>query len=92
MSQQVEAHEAVQLGGRSRPKIRDIHKLVELYEQGYSSVQLAKMFNVTPQAIIQRLKQLNKARNRLQAQRVRRQRERGLYVAGGVNIGQENTV
>lgn len=67
-------------GGRSRPKIQ-LDEVIRLYEQGYSTIELAEKFNVTPPAIWQRLKMFGKNRNKSQAQRVRRQREKGRVVS-----------
>jgi transposase len=63
--------QALRYAGRGHPKIKNWDEIVKLYEQGYSSVELSKMFNVTPQSIIQYLKQLGKARNRHEAQKLR---------------------
>jgi transposase len=67
--------------GKGRPKITDVSRLVKLYEEGYSTIDLAKMFGVTPQAIWTRLRALNKTRNRSEAQRVRYQRK-GVKLSG----------
>jgi predicted DNA-binding protein YlxM (UPF0122 family) len=65
------------LGGRGRPKIRNPVEIYRLYELGYSTVELAEKFHVTPQAIWQRLKTAGKkTRDRSLAQRIRRRKEK----------------
>jgi len=68
----------VTLGGRSRPKIRQPNEVIKLYLKGYSTVELAKMFGVTPQAIWGRLKAAGYNRDRKLAQHVRRLKEKGV--------------
>lgn len=62
--------------GKGRPLL-DPKQLVELYSQGHSTVQIAKMFGVSPQAVWSRLRQLGvRIRSYSEAQRLRYQRER----------------
>ena len=61
----------IQHACRNRPKIRDVEKLIKLYEEGYSTLEIAKMFGVTSQAVWQRLKALGKTRSRKEAQKLR---------------------
>jgi len=77
--------QVLRYAGRGRPKIKNWDEIVKLYEQGYSSVELSKMFNVTPQSIIQYLKQLGKARNRYEAQKLRWAKHK--KTTGGASVG-----
>jgi transposase-like protein len=62
-----------QTWGRGRPKLtpEDWDSIVELYKRGYSTVELARMYNVTPQAIYVYLKVRGIARSRKEAQVLR---------------------
>jgi predicted RNA polymerase sigma factor len=63
--------------GRGRPKVKDAQVLRELYESGFSTVELARFFNVTPQAVWQRLLQVRaRIRDKKTAQQIRRRREK----------------
>lgn len=65
------------MGGRGRPKIRDLDGLLKLYEEGLSTIELAKRFGVSQQAVWRRLKSLGRTRDRSAAQRVRWMKVRG---------------
>ena len=65
----------VPLGGKGRPKIRDIDRLIKMYKRGKSTVELAKVFNTTPQAICYRLRRMGVIRTKDEAQKIRRLKE-----------------
>jgi predicted DNA-binding protein YlxM (UPF0122 family) len=55
----------------------ELEKIIELYSKGYSTVEIAKMYNMTAPAIWQRLKKIGLNRNRHEAQRLRWAKARG---------------
>lgn len=61
--------------GRGHP-VLPMDEVVELYEKGHSTIEIAEKYQVTPQAVWWRLKELGLARDKKTAQRVRRMREK----------------
>ena len=55
----------------------ELEKIIELYSKGYSTVEIAKMYNMTAPAIWQRLKKIGLNRNRHEAQKLRWAKARG---------------
>lgn len=57
--------------GRKHPKVVDWSEIIELYLKGYSTVELSKIYGVSPQAIWHGLKKRGLSRSRAEAQKVR---------------------
>jgi DNA-binding CsgD family transcriptional regulator len=68
--------------GRGHPKVRNWKEVADLYEQGHSTVELAKRFGVTPQAVWFTLKQLGLSRSRAEAQKLRSLKCRAMRQGG----------
>lgn len=62
-----------------------MEKVLELYSKGYSTVEIAKLCNVTAPAVWQRLKRVGKNRSRNEAQKLRWTKARGGNVYGKDN-------
>jgi Zn-dependent peptidase ImmA (M78 family) len=71
--------------GRKHPKISNWNEVIELYKKGYSTVELAKLYGVTPQAIWFVLKQRGLVRSRADAQKVRSMKVQMRKTGGGKN-------
>jgi Zn-dependent peptidase ImmA (M78 family) len=72
--------------GRKHPKITNWSEIIELYKKGYSTVELAKIYGVTPQAVWLVLRQQGLIRSRADAQKLRSMKVQ-LKKTGGEKVG-----